>query len=342
MIESGTHLQGISAADFGLPAHTALRYEQPAIALRPLLSSYAVLDSEPVHPVGTREWMLPTWAQIWIVMTDGPISVGIRNRRYARLSSAILYGVTSRAMPVTSAGGITVCIDVRPTGWARLIGPHAETLCDRIVPLTDVLPEAMVADLVESLHRSDRGRDVQSVVDAVFLRHLPAAHPDEPLIAQIEALLAHESTTDPSEAAAMLGMPLRTMRELSKRYFGFPPKLLMMRARFLKVVTACLLAEKNGGGASAITEFYHDASHLNRDAQRFLGMTLRQFLKLDVPYLRAALRARRLVLGAPTPALDRHPVSLRRTEEGTPSSQPRSAGDSYRPIVAKVPERIEN
>lgn len=301
MIDSGTNTPGISAEAFGLPPHTALRYERPAPALRDLLSSYAVLDSTPADAAGTSEWMLPTWAQIWIVLTDAPITVRIGNRRYAPLSSAILYGVTSRAMPVTAQGGVTICIDVSPRGWARLIAKPADLLRDRITPLVEVLPEALVEDLVASVHESDRAGDVQGVLDAVFARHLPAPHPDEALIERIAALIAADTTTDLAAAAAAIGIDTRTLRRVSRRYFGFPPKILTMRVRFLKALTAAML--EHGGEARSGIASYYDASHFLRDAHRFLGMTPRRFLALDTPYLNATLRARRLVLGAPLPAL---------------------------------------
>ncbi|MDB5704784.1 MAG: hypothetical protein JWN66_1900 [Sphingomonas bacterium] len=304
MIESGSHTAGVSAEDFGLPPNTALRYEQPAAALRRHLPSYVVLDSENVGPSGTAEWMLPSWAQIWVVITDRPITVRIGSRRYDPVSSAILYGVTSRAMPVLAHGGVTIGIDVSPLGWARFFSRSAETLRDRITPLADIMPPAAVNELVARLHGSDRALEVKQVLDDFFLRHLPDPNPDEPIVAEIMRLIVDDETLDLSVAAAGLGIDIRTLRRLSKRYFGFPPRMLMMRTRFLRSFLAML---GKGGRAdySLVGPDYHDLSHFTRDAKRFLGMTPRQFMAMDTPYLEAALRARNLVFGVPTPSLDR-------------------------------------
>ncbi|MEG3123572.1 helix-turn-helix domain-containing protein [Sphingomonas sp. GB1N7] len=303
MIESGTHTPGISAADFGLPPHTALRYERPAPALRDHLTSYAVLDSEAIDPNGTSEWMLPGWAQIWIVITDGPISVAIGNRRYDPLPTAILYGVTSRAMPVTAHGGVSIAIDVSPLGWARLFSDRADLLRDRVTPLEQVLPTAWVEELVTLIRDSDRSLQVKDLLDGFFLKHMAVPHPDEPQIAQVMALIVDHNTRDLATAAAAIGIGLSTLRRLSNRYFGFPPKTLMMRARFLGSLLS-MMKRPDRSDYALLSPAYHDASHFIRDGKRFLGMTPRRFIALDKPYLDAALRARRLVLGASTPSLD--------------------------------------
>lgn len=303
LIRSGSHTAGVSAESFGLPPGTALRYERPAAELATLLSSYAVLDSDPAVFRGEHSWMLPGWAQIWIVLTEQPISVRVGNKRYDPLASTILYGVTSKAMPVVAHGGVTIAIDLSPLGWARFVKPSAEELRDRITPLGEVLATDQVRALASALHASNRDLAVKEIIDDSFLRHLPPPHPAEPLIARIMALLVDDTLEDLPSAARAIGISPPTLLRLSKRYFGFTPKLLMMRVRFLRALAAMLIAT-DGVDFAAVPAGYHDVPHLLRDANRFLGMTPRRFLAMDLPYLRAALRARQSVMGASTPSLE--------------------------------------
>lgn len=161
---------GIDAADFGLPAGTALRYEQPAATLRTLLPSYAVLDSDPAIWKGPDSWMLPGWAQIWIVLADRPVTVDVRNRRYASQGAAMVFGGTSQAMPVTSHGGVTVVVDVSPMGWARLFDASAEDMRDRITPLDQLCP-GWTKELVTLMQGCDRAGEVKGLLDDFFLAH---------------------------------------------------------------------------------------------------------------------------------------------------------------------------
>ncbi len=303
MIESGSHVPGISAADFGLPPHTALRYERPAAPLRRHLTSYAVLDSDPGKWPGTVEWMLPGWAQIWIVMAEAPVKVKLGAKDFARLPAAVLYGVTSRAMPVTAQGGVTVGIDVSPLGWARLFKTPAERLRDQVTPLGAVMKPALAARLASALAASDRAGEVKEVLDAFFTQHMAQPHRDEAMIADIMGLIADHDVSDLTAAAAARGIDQRTVRRLSKRYFGFPPKTLMMRTRFLRALMP-LLEQGSAADHARVPRGYFDRSHFLRDARSYLGMTPRQFIAQPSPYRDAAMRARKLVIGAPIAALD--------------------------------------
>ncbi|MEG3143432.1 helix-turn-helix domain-containing protein [Sphingomonas sp. RT2P30] len=303
MIESGSDAPGISAADFGLPPHTALRYERPVAALRRHLTSYAVFDSAPGQWPGTVEWMLPAWAQIWIVMADGPVRVKLGAKDFAPLPATVLYGVTSRAMPVTAQGGVTIGIDVSPLGWARLFRVPAERLRDQVTSLGAVMKPAVAARLASALAASDRAREVKEVLDGFFTRQMAQPHRDEAMIAEIMALIADHDISDLTAAAEARGIDQRSVRRLSKRYFGFPPKTLMMRTRFLRALVP-LLEHGNAADHALIPPGYYDRSHFLRDARRYLGMTPRQFIARPSPYRDAAMRARKLVIGAPIAALD--------------------------------------
>ena len=307
MIESGSHTPGVLAADFGLPAGTALRFERPAKPLQGLLSSYAVFDSDSAVQSGPGNWALPGWARLWIILASNPLDVKIRNRNYAALGSAMLFGVTSRAMPVSTYGGVSVVVDIGPLAWARLFAPSAELLRDQITPLNQLLPQAWCDDLLTRIARSDRGPQIKNVLDEFFLERLPPPHPMELSILRIAALLVDERTHDLGGAAALVGVDPRALIQASKRYFGFPPKILSMRTRFLRALTAMLL-NSNDLDFSATPVGYHDISHFIRDANRFLGMTPRRFLAIPMSYTRAVLRAREVVIGAAMSSLDKFDV----------------------------------
>ena len=303
MIPSGSHSPGVSVDDFRLPPHTALRYEKPANALARHLTSYVVMDSEPPDAAGMADWMLPNTAQIWVVFAKEAVGVTIGNRSYPALASVGLVGPTSRAMPVTSNGGISIAIDVTPLGWARLFRVSADSLADRMIPLDTVMAPATVEALRVALQRSDQALDVKPILDAFFATELGPEHPDEPLIAAMMAAIMDDATLDAQMVADRIGIDQRTARRIAKRYFGFTTKVLLLRARFLKAVLP-LIAQGTNGGTMPVPPRYHDASHFNRDGCRFLGTTPRRFVAFHRPYLEAALRARVAVMGTALPALD--------------------------------------
>jgi AraC-like DNA-binding protein len=161
-----------------------------------------------------------------------------------------------------------------------------------------------VEELATLLHASDRSLQVKELLDGFFMRHMATPHRDEQVVARIMAMMVDPAVSDLTQAAADVGINARTLRRLSKRYFGFPPKTLMMRSRFLEAFLN-MIGDADRAGVRETASTYHDASHFLRDAKRFLGMTAQQFLALETPYLDAALRARALVMGGATPSIDR-------------------------------------
>jgi AraC-like DNA-binding protein len=302
MIESGSTRPGIDPADFRLPAATALRVEPVAAALHPLFLGYAMLDSDAAIWRGTTSWSLPSWPRLWIPLTDGPIAVQPRSRPVTAVDTAMLIGPSSRGMPVTSHGGVSILVDIGPAGWARWFGLSAEDYRDRVTPLLQLWPAARVNDLMIRLGTLTRSADLKPMLDGLFTDHLPAPHPDEPLIEHARALVTAGEIVGSTELADALGVTPYALRRLFAQHFGFAPKVVLRRTRFMRALTALMLSDAAPDFAHA--PGYHDASHFLRDAGDFLDLTPRRFLALPIPYLRAMLRARAIVLGAPTALLD--------------------------------------
>lgn len=303
MIANGSHVPGVDWDSFKLPPGTALRIDRPAEALRPFFPCYAVLDSDAAVFDGPDSWSLPGNPQLWIVLADGPITIQIRNRHYAPLGMAVLFGPTSRAIPVTSQGGVSIVIDISPVGWARWFDGAAEDYRDRTTPVDQLWPEDWVADLVEALYRSDRGPGVKALLDDFFLSCLPQPHPQEERVAVTAQALVDPAFASSGAVAAHLGISEQALLRKSRRFFGYGPKQLMRRARFLRAFLPMMMA----GEAYDLSEpplGYHDIPHFLRDGADFLGMTPRRFLAEPTPYIRAVLRARACIIGAPWAVLD--------------------------------------
>ena len=308
MIPSGSLVPGIDPASFCLPAGTALRYERPVAALNGLVASYAVLDSDPAVFKGPHSWLLPGWARLWIVLTAGRITVRARRRQPDALGTAMLFGSTSCALPATTRGGISVVIDLTPAGWARWVDQPADGLRDQIAPLDRFWPAERTRELVARLYASDRSTGVKAVLDDLLSTTLPPPHRDEAALTAIVAALGQDDVPTAAEAAATIGVSSGALLRLTNRHFGYSIKLLARRTRFLRVLTEMMMADEPADHGATPTGYY-SVPHFLRDAKEFLGLTPRRFLALPMPYLRAALRARSMVIGAPVPLLDRAPLA---------------------------------
>lgn len=303
VVAGGTNTAGVGKAVFAMPDGMAIRYDRPAAALADFITGYHVYrSSAPPGGEGQVDWFLPATANVRIAIDAGPIAVSIGRRTYDPLPAASLFGPTSQALKATTHGGVMIGFGISALGWGRLMRRPAGDFRNRIVPLQDVLGHGFTNRLVAALQSAPDDAGVAPILDALLLERLGSPHRDAPLVRQIMEVLASDGPADMTSAAARLGIATHALRRLSVRHFGFPPKMLLMRARFLRSLIR-LMSTGEAADYAMIDDSYFDASHFLRDSGSFLGMTPRRFMALTKPFLEASLRARDAVLGSPTQVL---------------------------------------
>ncbi|PZO77054.1 MAG: hypothetical protein DI640_01330 [Sphingomonas taxi] len=286
-----------------MPAGMAIRYDRPAAALADYITGYHVYrSSDPPGGEGQVDWFLPATANVRIAIDAGPIAVSIGRRTYDPLPAASLFGPTSQALKATTHGGVMIGFGISALGWGRLMRRPADDFRNRIVPLEDVLGRGFTNRLVAALQAATDDAAVAPILDALLTERLGPPHRDAALVRQLMEILASDGPADMTAAAARLAIPTHALRRLSVRHFGFPPKMLLMRARFLRSLVR-LMSTGEAANYALIDGSYFDASHFLRDSGTFLGMTPRRFMALTKPFLEASLRARDAVLGSPTQVL---------------------------------------
>lgn len=296
MIESGSSVVGVDPASWGLPPGTAFRLDLPAPDLRPFITDYHIQDSDEAVHAGTVTYPLPAWPVIRIILATEAISLQLGPRRYV-LPVASLYGTTTRSMAVTSYGGITIGIGISPLGWSRLFSVSADKVRDQVVPLDTMMPAAAVHALVETLRTADLVKDLGPILNDFLRDRLSPPGPHEEVIVGLTHLINDDKTEDIASATRQLGVEANALRRIAIRYFGFPPKVLLVRARFVRSLVRMMLGDCITD-YSKIAPTYFDRSHFLRDARRFLGTTPRRYLMRHNAYMFANLRARRDVIRA--------------------------------------------
>ncbi len=281
-----------------------MRYWQPAPALRTLVSGYHLYRIGSSDPRGHDDVFQPA----------GPIlrfsSVEERGWRvqppggeWQSVPPIALFGPTSGVTWSKSGPGETIGFGILPRGWSRLSHVDASKWADRVAE-----PECALRLDVETLGQALAARSgdeaIPGILDTALSQVGAKRGPDDELIAAFEDALLRREVDSVQELCARLDRPRRNLERLSNRVFGFSPKKLIRRARFLRSLHA--LGEDPGrASAVAIDEGYTDYSHFVRDSHAFLGMSPQAFLKLDNPLLRQSLALRKKVLGAPAQALAR-------------------------------------
>ena len=276
-------------------------FAAPDAALLPYVSGYHAYAAGGHVSAPATDWFFPGWANVRFSVNAGPWLVQFGDGDMFRVPTESLFGPSSQAIRSVAAGGFLFGAGLTPLGYASLIRSAAQTTADRISALETEWPDAV--KLRHRLASADSLDEVKALFDSELRRRLtpPRAETAE-LIVALHALLVSDHGTSIDETAAQLGISPRTLNRLSTGVFGFSPKLLLRRSRFLKSLMAALRAPDRPL-RDVIDAAYFDQSHFVRDAHCFLGMPAQRFLDLVTPLMRQSMVNRASVLGGPVQGL---------------------------------------
>lgn len=302
-VTGGTETPGIPRTLFAMPPGMAIRYDQPAAALGDYVTGYHLYAASGPAATGLENWFLPGTANVRVTLGAGPIAVSIGRFKCDPLPQASLFGPSSHAIHTVTNGGVMIGFGISALGWSRFFGGGADRYADRIVPLDSADP-GFAQRLVATLSAVQGEQGVKPALDAFLIREMGPPSADEELIRAVARLVTHDTPEAIAEVAESWGISPERLRRLCKRHFGFVPKTLLIRSRFLRSLVP-LIEAKGEIDYSNIDPGYVSASHFLRDAHAVLGTTPRRFLHAQTEFLVASLRARAAVLGSATQALHR-------------------------------------
>ena len=163
---------------------------------------------------------------------------------------------------------------------------------------------APLADLL-----CDPESDIETQYDALVAALAKAMRPsrDEPRIARVHAALVNGDHASVHELASACAMSIRTLERVCTRYFGFSPKLLMRRQRFMRSLATFMLQRGGRPWTEAMDAHYHDQAQFTREFRDFMTMNPSEYAALDHPILTSFMEARAKAWGSAAQTLDSPP-----------------------------------
>ncbi len=285
------------------------RFALPAEPLRRFVTTYYRTDVVcSLKRGGLEDWLHPEWANVRFLGALEAQSV-IGPGPLAPCPAFTVTGPTSRAVRFRLGSGHSWGIGLLPLGWARLFTAGASDYADRFVDGAADPVFAPFAPLAEAIALSsgDHAEEL-ALIEAHMAKLLGGpALPGEAALLGVHAALVDPDTLTVADIAARVGMTVRSLERLSRRAFGFPPKLLLRRQRFLRSL-AQFMIDPSRKWLGTLDCTYHDQSHFVRDFRRFMGMSPSEYARAGKPLLTAAAQARMAAAGqamqglhAPTP-----------------------------------------
>jgi AraC-like DNA-binding protein len=274
-----------------------VRFALPDAALQPFVTAYYCTDvvCTPRAP-WLEDYIHPEWANLRFLDTTETRSV-IGPGELQPTPSFAVTGPTSRAAHFRICSGRSWGIGLLPQGWAALFSAEACDYADRIIDGSADPLFARFRPLAKGLAACEGDYDAEL---ALIESHMAQAFADagrlDPAIAKLQAALVDPDMVTVSDLAAHLEMTVRSLERLSRRAFGFPPKLLIRRQRFLRCLARFML-DPSLTWLGTLDSRYYDQSHFVRDFRRFMGMNPSDYARCDKPIMTAVAKARMAAMG---------------------------------------------
>lgn len=285
------------------PGHrlTAEFREPPALFEGCFTTFYHLTLDLPEGAGPVSDYLQPEWANIRFFCGSAPDAAIAASR----VSGAPFIGTGPSALPCRfTLGPVRMWgVGFLPLGWARFFDADASGCANMICDGAAHPAFAHFAGLTEALCDPEASLDEQYDALVASLAAMMRPCRDEPRIARVHAALVSSDHAAVHELADACAMSIRTLERICLRYFGFPPKLLMRRQRFMRSLTAHML-QRGRPWTEAMDAHYHDQAQFTREFREFMTMNPSEYAALDHPILTSFMEARAKVWGSAAQTLD--------------------------------------
>lgn len=255
-----------------------------------------------VHDGGVLvDYLQPEWANVRFFAGSSPdASIG-----QSAISGARLVATGPSALPCRFTLGSSRMwgVGFLPLGWARFFKADASSFANVICNGAAHPAFAKFDCLSDVLCNPEVHPDEQFAAIIAALDNLMHPSRDDAKIARVHAAIVgseHNSVHDLADACAM---SIRTLERVCLRYFGFAPKLLIRRQRFMRSLTNFMVKDASRW-TEAMDEHYHDQAQFTREFHEFMTMNPSEYAALEHPILSSFMEARARVWGSAAQTLD--------------------------------------
>jgi AraC-like DNA-binding protein len=247
---------------------------------------------------GASDCIYPDWAGLHFNAHGATSQVSIGDGPQHRCAAFAANGPTSRAMCLQTQNSQSWSLALNPLGWSRFADGPASEVANAMVDGSSHSTFARLAPILEIVRDGvgdDDGtaRRIESFLCEI--RQTRSNH--EPQIAAMHDGLRDPAIGDVEALVERVGVSRRTLERLSARYFGFPPKLLLRRQRFVRSLGKFTI-DPNRNWSASLDGHYVDQAHFVRDFRSFMGMTPSEYAQMPHPILEGIFTQRLAEQGA--------------------------------------------
>ena len=285
------------------PAEVHVRFFQPPIGMRRYFTTFYLMETSVAGGLRVTDHLHPEWGNLRFHSGDVP-DADVAGGMMLSGSSFAATGPSSKAVRFTIGNTRMWGVGLLPLGWAKFVRTSATSLANGVIDGHTHPAFASFEPLAAALFGAQHD-DVAELarITAHFAARIAEPVADEVRITAIHAALIDPDVASVADIVARAGVGQRTVERICNRAFGFSPKLLLRRQRFMRSLVHFML-DPTLKWIGAIDGHYHDQAQFVRDFHDFMGMTPSEYAALDKPILGAIVQARARFAGAAAQALD--------------------------------------
>lgn len=274
-----------------------IRFFAPADRLKPYVSTLYLTEVQSSDGKPISDYLHPEWANLRFISGELPTGA-VGDGPMEEAPHFFVAGPTSRATRFRAKNMRSWGIGLLPAGWVKLIEASAEDYADKSIDGDDDPVFQNFTSLRRIIYdKPALAAEEAKRINVVLLDLLAQAPEDNELVQQAHAILVDPELGTVQDMADRLGIGARSLDRLSRKAFGFAPKLLLRRQRFLRSLAENMLNPEQNW-ISTIDPQYYDQAHFGRDFQRFMGMSASAYKALPHPFMNAAVHGRMAAAGA--------------------------------------------
>jgi AraC-like DNA-binding protein len=227
----------------------------------------------------------PEWASMRLTVSGPPPVACIGAGPLEPKWPIVVSGPTSRAIRFGLQQSQIWGLGLQPAGMARYVRVRASDIADRTINGSTHPAFAWLLPLLGLA--GEHGVPPEEMAGRI--ERFLVEHQGPPVRHERQILACQEALRDPTiasveELCERVGLGRRSLERLCDRYFGFPPKMLLRRQRFLRSLAQFTVAGRENW-SRALDDQYHDQAHFVRDFKAFMGMTPTEYAAAPHPVL---------------------------------------------------------
>jgi len=239
----------------------------------------------------------PEWANLRFHTGGLPATTTLDGQRIAG-TSFIATGPSSRALEFEIGAGRAWGVGLLPLGFARFVGTEAADLADTVNDGFAPGPFAVFAPLAEQIFGPEPDEAAELArITAWFAEFVLHRGGQEDQIEAVHAALVNPEVATVADFAQRADLGIRTLERVCRRAFGFTPKMLLRRQRFMRSLAPFML-DPSRKWIGAMDGHYYDQAQFVREFRQFMGVTPSQYARRERPVLGPIVHERQRLMGS--------------------------------------------